>query len=515
MSELETEWDVDLEESAPTAESLDVATQKAPIIELLRTSGEFFIDFFLHTELTFQVPLFHIQIWAMLTNVTLQRVLLAIPRDHAKTTLSKLCVVWYFLFTNHRFCVYLSNTNTIAKNACRDIMGYIQSDNFAMVFGKPRILKDSESESLWIFEITLPNGKIKKCILRAVGAGQQMRGINVDNQRPDITVIDDVEDGDNTESETLQKKLDKWMFATFLKALAKQKKIIWLGNMLQKTSLLSRLSIRPRWNPVVFGCLVRHPETGQIVPLWPDRWPIEELIEDFKEYVELGQVEAWMCEMMNMPGHGRNGFTIDNLFTVPKPIPGDQQCAWLCLDPAFGEKEHNDNSSITVHIINKDGLPIVAEDYTGKFTESEIFDTMLMCARRWDAWVWGMEAVAAQKVLISLFKVYAALQMLNNHIEMIPLISGRGDPKISRIKGFVNLMGKKEYAISEDMVTFITQMLAYNMTKRSNDDDLLDSSAYGPTMIQNYLPLIEAASSGMDDEDYFGKARFGMEVSNV
>src|SRR3546814_3245067 len=74
----------------------------------------------------------------------MQRVLLAIPRDHAKTTLSKLAVVWYFRYTNHRFCVYLSNTNTIAKNACKDIIGYLKSPNSIAVFGEIKMIKESE-----------------------------------------------------------------------------------------------------------------------------------------------------------------------------------------------------------------------------------------------------------------------------------------------------------------------------------------------------------------------------------
>src|SRR3546814_17012367 len=85
-----------------------------------------------------------------------------------------------------------------------------------------------------------------------------------------MAVVDDVEDNENTESELLQKKLDRWIFGPFLKALARRKKVIWLGNMLQKTSLLARLSQRPNWNQVVYGCLVET-ESGDIVPLWPER----------------------------------------------------------------------------------------------------------------------------------------------------------------------------------------------------------------------------------------------------
>jgi hypothetical protein len=184
----------------------------------------------------------------------------------------------------------------------------------------------------------MPNGRTKRCMLRAIGQGQQMRGINIDNIRPDIAVVDDVEDNENTESETQQKKLDKWMFGPFLKALARKKKILWLGNMLTKTSLLARLSRNIRWNPVVFGCLVKDAVTGALLPLWPNKWSVAALKEDFKEYRDLGLVESWMCEMMNMPGHGENGFTAESLNYLPIPTPDDCQACWITVDPALGSR---------------------------------------------------------------------------------------------------------------------------------------------------------------------------------
>jgi hypothetical protein len=205
--------------------------------------------------------------------------------------------------------VYLSNTAPIAKGACRDIMGYLENPNFIQVFGEESIASrttDRDSGySIW----SCRTANVKRCMLRAIGQGQQMRGINIDNIRPDIAVVDDVEDNENTESGTQQKKLDKWMFGPFLKALARKKKILWLGNMLTKTSLLARLSRNLEWNPVVFGCLVKDAVTGALLPLWPGKWSVAALKEDFKEYRDLGLVESWMCEMMNMPGHGENGFT--------------------------------------------------------------------------------------------------------------------------------------------------------------------------------------------------------------
>lgn len=479
----------------------------------LRNDGEFFIEFFL-PELDMPVPLFHLECWGLMTDQEKQRILLAIPRDHAKTTLAKLVVVWYFLFTSRRFCVYLSNTNAIALGACKDIIGFLETDNFVSTFGKIKMIKSSENDSLWVFNMPMGDGKMKKCILRAIGQGQQMRGINIDNQRPDIAVVDDVEDLENTGSEILQKKLDRWMYGPFLKALARKHKIIWLGNMLSKTSLLARQARNPRWNPVVFGSLVEDVATGQLIPLWPGKWSVEELKADYLEYRDMDLVESWMCEMMNMPGHGKNGFRAEQLNYAPAVMPDEIVGAFLTLDPAFGLVGHNDESAISLHVIPRWGVPITMQTIHGHMTEKEIFDTMLRLGQLWDAWVWGIEAIAAQKLLIPLFENYAIMARLNHEIELIPLTSGRGDPKVSRIKAFVQMMTDKEWALSEEDFDITNQILSLDLAKKDQKDDIVDSAAYGPIMYNQFEHLIRMKRE-MLTQTVSTQATHGSEVTSV
>ena len=388
---------------------------------LLRIDAEVFIEFFLADQLDMPVPEFHSEIWSLLTDQEKERVLLAIPRDHAKTTLAKLAMIWYWVFTPHRFGVYLSNTNAIATAACKDIMQFMQTPNFITVFGQIKMIKSSDNESLWIFDLPLGHDRHKRCILRAIGQGQQMRGINIDNQRPDIGVVDDVEDNENTDSEMQQKKLDRWIFGPFLKAFARKKKILWLGNMLAKTCLLARLSRHPRWNPVVFGCLVKDSETEQLTPLWPGKWTVDALKEDLQEYKDSGQVETWMCEMMNMPGHGQNGFVVDQINYQAAPTPDGILAAWITIDPAFGLDAENDETAISVHVIPKEGVPMTVAVAHGRMDEVTMLNETIQLAQYWNAWIWGIEAVAAQRVLISLFEVLLAARRMNHFVQMIPL----------------------------------------------------------------------------------------------
>lgn len=496
-------------------ELVSASASRAEIVSELRVSGSFFAEFFIPEQLTTEFPQFHEEIWDSLTDEDKERVLLAIPRGHNKTTLAKLGVVWYWLFTRHRFCVYLSNTNAIATNACKDIINYLKTENFRKVFGDVRMVKESESLSIWQFEFTDAEGRVKHCILRALGAGQQVRGINIDNVRPDFAVIDDVEDKENTESELLQKKLDDWIYGSFLPAMSRQyRKILWLGNMLKKTSLLARQSRNPKWNPVVFGALVKDPTTGGLRPLWPAMWTVSQLQEHFREYKDLGLTETWMCEMMNMPGHGDNGFTEEQLCYLTVPALDEISAAWITVDPAFGENQHNDNTAIVVHVLPHEGSPRVVSYFNGKCNETQMLEEILSLAYHWNAWVWGIEAVAAQKVLITLFEVLLTGKMINHQVTMLPLMAGKGDPKISRISSWVSLMSQNEYGIPEDDIEITNQLMSYNMRKKGNVDDLIDSCAYGPVMLAEFLPLIMEQNLSQNFSS-FNKIQYGMEVSNA
>lgn len=515
MSDLETQFEELNSGLMAEVELVSASASRSDIISELRCSGSFFAEFLIPEQLTTEFPQFHSEIWESLTDVEKERILLAIPRGHNKTTLAKLGVVWYWLFTRHRFCVYLSNTNAIATNACKDIINYLKTDNFRKVFGDVRMIKESESLSLWEFELVDADGRVKHCILRALGAGQQVRGINIDNVRPDFAVIDDVEDKENTDSELLQKKLDDWVYGSFLPAMSRQyRKILWLGNMLKKTSLLARQSRNPKWNPVVFGALVKDPNTGQLSPLWPAMWTVSQLQDHFREYKDLGLTETWMCEMMNMPGHGENGFTEEQLCYLPIPQLDEIAAAWITVDPAFGENQHNDNTAIVVHVLPHDGPPRVASYYNGKCNETQMLEEILSLAYHWNAWIWGIEAIAAQKVLITLFEVLLTGKMIAHQVTMLPLMAGKGDPKISRISSWVALMSQGEYGIPEDDIEITNQLMGYNMRKKGNVDDLIDSCAYGPPMLTEFLPLIMEQNVNPGGSS-FGRVQFGTEVSNV
>lgn len=487
----------------------------------LETDAEYFLEFFLAEELTWPVPAFHVTAWHELTDVKLLRKALAMPRSHSKTTLAKLAVVWHFLFTPVRFSLYMSNTARFAKNACIDVLNYFDCANFRALFGSITIEKESETDGLWIFKLVMPDGRRKRCILRATGAGQQMRGLNIDNKRPEFAVVDDLEDYENTATPELRNKLSTWFHGTFMKALNPQwNKVIFIGNMISATSILASLTKEESWNPTVFGALVKT-DDDNLQPLWPDLWSVEALIDDFRFYKRQGLMHVWMAEMMNLPGQTEYGFSGESINYQPTPVQDELEAAFVTIDPAFGlVSGKHDKSAIVAHGIDRHGLTHILAVESGHFTEPEIYSVAKRMAQEWGANVWGIESIAAQRVLLTLFESYLFRDGLQHKIELVPVINGANTSKVGRIRAWVASMKghppdiPPTYAIAETDMALTTRILEFDVTKKDQQDDELDACSMGLTMLSQYLETIRAAANSHMPKHEI-KPRFGLEVSGV
>lgn len=460
-----------------------VSLSYAEVRQALKTDLEFMLNFFLSDQKLLRTPDFHLILWKLLITIEAYRVVLAIPRGHSKTTLSKLAVIWYLLFTPYRFCVYVSHTATSAANAARDIINMLESDNFISAFGVIRFEKRAEGDGLYIFFLG-----DKRCILKAQGAGQQLRGMNIDNERPGIAIVDDLEDEENIKTPAQQEKLIRWFLGTFIKALAKNNKIIYLGNMLSPQCLIKKLCALPDWHSMRLGAILQN---GQ--PLWPELWSLPALIADYRTYQILGQTDIWMAEMMNSPQVAENRRLInaeDITYTSIKE-PDDLAAGFITVDPATG-KTRSDDTGIVVHglvaIDDPNQLrPEIIDHLAGKFDEMRTVQLAIALAWKWHISVIGIEATAYQVALKTLFELYMVMHGIEG-IEIVELHAVA--QKLTRITSWVSLLRTGAYAIRDDDIAITNQLLAFDIMKNSNDDDIIDSCSYGTQMIENYYGLI-------------------------
>ena len=472
----------------------DVQVSREDIKYALKNDSETFIQFFLGDELTFPVPEFHKVIFQQMTDMNIGQYACAIPRDHAKTTLAKLAAVYYILFSPYRFIVYLSNTSSIAVSACQDIWQFIQSDNFRAVFGNVDIHIKREGDGLYKFtvhleEVNPETGEneifSKTCILRALGAGQQVRGINIDNQRPELAIVDDLEDNDNIATEDLFLKLKKWFYGPFRKALDKfNHKIIHLGNMISNRCLLKEHCESPYWHSMRYGCILSN---GQ--PLWPDAWSLEKLREDFNEYLNAGMIDIWLAEMMNLPIlAGRGLIAPDKICYQPIREPDEIEYGFITTDLAISDKTWAHQTAIAVHGWVGDNWQIVDYHTEKGMDPISLFEKIVELAFKWKINYAGIESVAYQASLKVVFEYMCIVQSIEGLYFVELTATAR---KVQRLAGWASMIRKKEYAINQGDFIITEQLLTFNPKSRENDDDLIDACAHGPQMIDGYLTEIQ------------------------
>ena len=245
----------------------EIEFDKAQLIELIRYDCELFFGFYLGEELTLDVPEMHKEVWDEFLSILEEvdqpgelvgvlKKLIGIPREHAKTTIVKLACVLFLRYSRFSFLAYVSNTFGAALNAIKDIRDFFKLARDIELYGPIDEEKSSETVGEMIYWISTPlSQRPKLVIMKAFGVNTQIRGTLIKNRRPDLLVFDDVESRETADKPENQAKLDAWCLGTAFKSMAKGGLCIFIGNMINDTTLLARLSKLAEWRPVVFGSL--------------------------------------------------------------------------------------------------------------------------------------------------------------------------------------------------------------------------------------------------------------------
>lgn len=486
---------------------MQVILSKTELRQALHRDIQLMMPFYIGDKIDLEIPEMHIELWDELVDlldtvsdpshlIGILQKLLAIPREHAKTTLIKLAVLVFLRYSPLTFCAYVSNTSTVAWNAIADIVNWFTCENDAELFGPSVIERKSEKDQIYVLRIYRPDGTQKKIIMRAFGQQTQIRGSLVDSTRPDLLVFDDIESRETVDSELQQKRLDAWAMGTAFKAMAKRGLCIFIGNMLGETSLLARLSKMPSWNPTVLGAIVQLPD-GTYAPLWPGRWTLEALIADYHAFRSVGLGHVWEAEMMNLTAQDIMGESLADVIKFELPNPEQIVGGFLTLDPGIKPTEKHDYSAIGVHVIPAPTatgmahpIPMLVDIVKLRARHDEVFDEMLRLSQYWGITTWCIESVAAQELLFPLYKLYMQQRGVQAHVlQLYPLSTGN-KAKAARIVAFRRVLIAKSYSVAMHLGDFLARLENYTPLATGHDDDY-DTAAYGPIAFESYGEIVK------------------------
>jgi hypothetical protein len=486
------------------SEATTLATMEpAELRWLLATSDEFFIEYFLIDEIPEEdtVQDFHLMTFSRATDLDERRDVIALPREHAKTTYARLAWLKLIYFSPVQFFVYMGTTHTAAATSVESVWNRVIGDQAVSAFGMPKVLRERLSEGHVEFFVKAYKPDTfepyeKLIIFKALGVGQALRGMNVHNMRPEYVTCDDIEDETAVKTEEGYQKLKHWFDNTFMRAVSRRvgrSKIFQIGNLIGFRTLLNDNITDPEWRSVRMGVL--RPD-GQ--PLWPFQWPLSAIRLDIERAKRRGGISAWFGEMMNIPYNIENALLpFEKIYFQPRRHPGDGQTyrTFITIDPAISDKQTADHCAIVLHTIDDFGLPQISEYvHQQGMTPADMARVVKDLCYRWDCRTVGVEAVQLQAVLIHYFELEFSMSS-GNPVDFVPIKVGRTH-KTARLQTWASAIQEHEYCLAAGDWGVSSQLIAFDVRKNNNSDDLIDACSMGMIMLQDYARLIHQNRAG-------------------
>lgn len=105
--------------------------------------------------------------------------------------------------------------------------------------------------------------------LKGFGSGKRVRGIKHGVYRPDLAIIDDLENDTNVRSRKQRDKLEEWLDEAIdnLGSVDGSMDILYIGTILHRDSVLNRKLKLKFWHPTVFRALVSYPTN---IDMWEE-----------------------------------------------------------------------------------------------------------------------------------------------------------------------------------------------------------------------------------------------------
>ena len=457
------------------------SAKKRGAVDINFFAGICLLDAFIFPFPPYYVALFNFLINAV-SDAQIQSVLrlaIGLPRGFAKTTFLKVLVTWLICHDKFSFICIICATESHAENFVGDVHVMLTSPNIKELYGDFDKYKLTDNKGLKKSKF-----RDRVVIIAGLGAGSNVRGMNMDLRRPDFILCDDMQSKENDANPALSLELLQWAVGTLFKIVTPFKSVIcYVGNMYSTTCLLYKFKEHPDWLSLITGCIL---ESGE--SLWPELHPIESLYRSFEHDSALGEADTWFAEMMNDPV-ARSDALLDGPLPV-KRYSGviEAESGFVTIDPA-GFKDGADDNVITGHkVLN--GHYHIAEMDGGKWDPGLVVRNAITMCVRVEGNLIGVESVAYQSTLAYWMLRY----METNHvhgIQVVELTVGNVS-KERRIRAFIKEMYAGEYSFlrDSDRMKFTWQAAMYRSGKKKNKDDWLDSPALGLVVRNKFSALL-------------------------
>jgi len=352
-------------------------TDKAVRISTVCQSHYWFFHFYFPHYVVYKTARFQKEFFWLTEKDDLPILAIAAFRGSAKSTILTMSYpLWAILgVQKKKFVLLLSQTQDKAQQHLINIKKELETNDSL----KRDLGPFQEETNQWgIQSLVIPkfNAKISTGSL-----GQSIRGVRHRQYRPDLIIIDDLEDLDSIKTTEGRKKAFDWLTGEVIPAGDQNTKIVVTGNLLREESVLERLKQKITSGKLK-GIYREYPIINdEDKPLWPGKFPSQKEIETEKQKaIEKG---SWQREYMLNPIEDRDQIIHPDWIHHYDKIesnPDDYRYTVVGVDPAISESDTADFTGIVIAKVYGNGenlkIYILPNPINKKMNSSKIIGTI-------------------------------------------------------------------------------------------------------------------------------------------
>ncbi len=307
----------------------------------------------------------------------------------------------------------------MSNEAIHEVIGDIKSDTFT---------KDAWMTSNGV--LVLPRG-----------SGQQVRGALFRHSRPDLIIVDDLEDSESVLSEDQRNKVREWFFSDLVNLVDRSIpswRVMVVGTLLHENALLQDLRDDPTWEHLDLP--LAYSEDGVYKSYWPTYMTDDQVQDELTAYKRRGLLDVWFRENMNIANPREDAVFRSEHFQYYteelENLSDDPEIDNIILvDPTKSEKAHSAYSAIVgVGIDYRRNLLFVRDVVNERITTDKLYEEVFAMAARINAHTIGIEVTGLNEFITQPFKNEMLRRGL--HYEFVELKARQGKGEYSgRTKG--------------------------------------------------------------------------------
>lgn len=347
----------------------------------------------------------------------------AAPRGNAKSMVtSVIFILWCICFRKKRHIVIISDTDSQAQKFLLTIKNELESnsklsEDFPEACGKTRD---------WRVDDIVTKNDIK---IDTFGMGGAIRGTTYKSIRPDLVIMDDIENDEHVLTKEQRTKAQDYLEKKILKLGNKDTDYFFIGTILHYDSLLAKTLKNPSWYSKKFKAVIQWSQS----PLW-EEWEriytdltIEnretasrKFFQEHKEEMLKGTKVLWpesesYLELMEMRcGEGSKSFNSekqnepidvenatfreeDIVYFDERELKGDSLVVVGAVDPSLGSNDKSNLSAIITVAKDRQGYLYVMDADIKRRTPDVIIDDIIRYHAKRDYAMFAVESVAFQE----------------------------------------------------------------------------------------------------------------------